>query len=244
MTNYHFSAKHLEKTVSTLLPPHQIECSDHNELQRWASRWLVAVIMASFSGTAMAQSLPTLVTPAKGDTINMSVQNGSKSSLSFGSSTSFGASVNMNTTEGTSTSATSMLAPKDGSTLTFSIGNGSQQGKTSANIDNLRAQGGGSTTVAGSPIEARDSTFSSGNALLEGVQSVVVVPLDADRTGFTAKTNTLHSTYSTGKEAGQDGPQLGSGSQSANASGSAMVNSNTNVDINSSSFTSVFLQAF
>jgi hypothetical protein len=189
-----------------------------------------------------AQELPTLTAPAKGDTMNMSVQNGTRSSLSFGSSTSFGASVNLTSTEGTSTSASSSLAPDAGASLNFSIGAGPAAGTTSVNIDNLRTQGtapaNGSDTNGGT----QESTMSSGVAELTGVQSQLNLTLDSARTGFTARSNTLHSSY--GAIAGQDGQQLGTGSQNSSASGAATVNSNTNVDINSTTFTSVFMQAF
>lgn len=190
-----------------------------------------------------AQQLPTLTTPAKGDTVNMSIQNGSRSQLSFGSSTSIGTSVSLSSTEGVSSAATSSLAPSSGATLTFSIGSGQTPGTTSANIDNLRAQGNGETNVAGAPINASDSTFSSGKAELTGVQSQLNITLDSQRTGFTARTNTLHETYGT-TTPGQDGAPLRTGNQNSNASGAANINSNTNVDINSTSFTSVFMQAF
>ena len=203
-----------------------------------------AVVLAVFASgaTALAQQLPTLSTPAKGNTVNMSIQNGSRSQLSFGSSTSMGTSAAITATDGTSTAATSSLAPASGATLNFSIGTGQTPGSTSANIDNLRAQGNGATNVAGSPINSTDSTFSSGKAVLTGVQSQLNVTLDNQKTGFSARSNTLHTTY--GSVTGQDGAQLKSGSQTSNASGSANINSNTNVDINSTSFTQVFMQAF
>jgi hypothetical protein len=206
-------------------------------------------LLSLISSPLQAQQLPTLTTPAKGDTINMSVQTGSKSSLNFGSSTSFGVTVNMNATEGTSTAVSSKLAPSEG-TLLFSIGSGAVPGTTSANINNLRANGGGETNVAGSPINVTgdNANFSSGVAELAGVQGKLDLKLDSSKTGFEARTNTLHKAATGqpayGTIAGQDGPQVGTGSQSATASGSASVNTSTNVDINSSSFTSVFLQAF
>ncbi len=209
----------------------------------------MATLIVMGSMDAIAQQLPTLTVPAKGDTINMSIQNGSRSSLSFGSSTSFGSSANLTTTEGTSTSSSSTLAPASGSTLKFSIGFGSTLGTTSANVDNLRSQGSGPATISGSTIDAKDSTISSGVAELTGVQSQVDLTLDPQKTVFTSKTNTLHESY--GATQGQDGAQLKSNtlssnstSQTSNASGSASISNNTNVDINSTTFTSVFLQAF
>lgn len=202
---------------------------------------LFALSVGCFASSA--QQLPTLTAPAKGDTVNMSVQNGTRSQLSFGSSTTMGTTVSLTATEGVSTAATSSLAPTAGGTLSFSIGSGETKGTTSANIDNLRAQGGGATNVAGAPINSSDSTFSSGKAELTGVESRLNLTLDNQRTGFTSRTNTLHSTYGSSVP-GQDGAPLKSGTQTSNASGAANISSNTNVDINSTSFTSVFMQAF
>ena len=205
--------------------------------------WSALLLLSSLVVTsASAQQLPELKVPNKGDTVNLSVQSGTRSSLSFGSSTSFGSSVNLSGTEGLSTSASSSLAPAAGATLDFSIGKGSTPGAASANIDNLRTQGNGQTTVGGSPINATDGTFSSGKADLQGVQSQLNITLDNTKTGFQARTNTLHKTY--GATPGQDGEQLQTANQTANASGNASVNSNINVDINSTNFTNVFLQAF
>lgn len=220
---------------------------------RTHSRILILALIATPLG-ASAQQLPTLTTPTKGDTINMSVQNGSKSSLNFGSGTSFGVSVNLNATSGTSTAVSSQLAPKTGS-VGFSVGYGETPGTTSVNINNLRAAGGGETSVAGAPInvEGDNASFSSGVAEMKGVQAKLDFTLDAEKTGFSARSNTLHKAVlnpdgtmqpAYGVIAGQDGPQVGTGSQNANAGGSASVNTNINVDINSNTFTSVFLQAF
>lgn len=202
---------------------------------------------------AFGQELPTLTTPAKGETVNMSIQSGNRSSLSFGSSASFGTSAALNATSGTSVTSLSTLAPTAGGSLTFTIGSG-PNGATSANIDNLKSQGSGETTVSGAPINATNSNFSSGKADLTGVQSQLNVTLDSTRTGFQSSANTLHATY--GPVDGHDGAQIKPGSttenpvinkdtsQTANSSASASINSTTNVDINSTAFTSVFLQAF
>ena len=188
-------------------------------------------------------SLPTLSAPAKGDTVNMTVSNGTKSSLNFGSSTIFGVSSNLSSTEGSSSAVSSQLAPSRG-TLSFSIGIGATTGSTSANIKNLRAIGGGDTTIGGSPIKVTgdNGNFSSGDAQLTGVQGKLDLDLDPTKTSFNSRTTTLHTTY--GSIPGQDSAQIGKGSQNSSVGGSASVNTNTNVDINTSNFQSVFMQAF
>ena len=176
----------------------------------------------------VSPELPNLPKPTKGETINMSVQSGTRSQLSFGSATSFGSSVNLNATEGTSANSSSSLAPSSGASLTLSIGAGAVPSVTTAKIENLKAT-------------SATNSSSSGNADLNGVQGKLDLTLDSTRTSFSAQTTTLHSSYGTN---GQHGAPLKTGNQTSSASGNASVNSNTNVDINTSNFTSIFSQAF
>ncbi len=172
--------------------------------------------------------LPNLPKPTKGETINMSVQSGTRSQLSFGSATSFGSSVNLNATESTSANSSSSLAPVSGASLTLTIGAGAVPSVTTAKIENLKAT-------------SATNSSSSGNADLIGVQGKLDLALDSTRTSFSAQTNTLHSSYGAN---GQNGALLKNSNQTSSASGNASVNSNTNVDINTSNFTSIFSQAF
>jgi len=210
---------------------------------------LTTVSFGTVCQTSHAQALPDLPLPEKGNTVNMSVQSGSRASLSFGSSTSFGTSASLSATNATSTSATSELKPLAGTVL-FSIGAGATAGTTTADIKNLRATGSGDTNVAGSPINVtgNNANFSSGTAALTGVQGTLQLTLDPVGTGFAARTGTIHETYGkdqAGIANGQDGKQLGAAaSQVSNASANAMINSNTNVDINTTNFTQTFSQAF
>lgn len=185
--------------------------------------------------------------PAQGATYNLSSQSGNKSSLNFGSSTSFGTSASMNAAPGTRTSSSSLLAPAAGN-LKFSIGGA--DGVTSANISNLKSSGG----ISSSGVKINEGTvstvlpndapgdFSSGDATLKGVQGGLELTIDPLRTEFKAETQTLHSTAASDLEG--IGKQYGEGPQNSNASANAAVNSSTNVDINTSGFTSVFMQAF
>ena len=184
---------------------------------------LVAAVDAQVS-----PELPNLPKPTKGETINMSVQGGTRSQLSFGSSTSFGSSVNLNATEGTSANSSSSLAPSPGASLTLTIGAGAVPSVTSAKIENLKAT-------------SATNSSSSGNADLNGVQGKLDLTLDSTRTSFSAQTTTMHSSYGAN---GQHSAPLKTGNQTSSASGNASVTSNTNVDINTSNFTSIFSQAF
>lgn len=168
-----------------------------------------------FVPASVAQQLPQLSVPAKGDTVTIQITEGNKSSLTFGSSTSFGASVNLNSSSGGVTSANSFLAPSAGGTLLFSVGAGETQGVTSAEIQK---------------IQKIDNTESNGNATLRGVQSDLRMTFDSPRTEFTATASTPETP-----------PE---GGVTATAAGNAIINSTTNVDINASTFTSAFMQAF
>ena len=198
-----------------------------------------------------APALPNLsdvesILKLKGTTVNMNVQDGSRSSLNFGSSTSMGVSVNMSTSEGTKTSASSQLTPKSG-TIVFSIGKGTTPGETTADINNLRTENNS---------EGDKSYGAQGQAKLTGVTSSLDLELDPAKTGFSAQTETLHQPAILNEGVRdidgnfivqpyyQPGDQIGKDGQNANASASTNINSATNVDINTTTFTNAFMQAF
>jgi len=222
-----------------------------------AARTLITLLtFTALTAKAQLQPAPALpkldsvdaLLKLKGSTINMSVQDGSRSSLNFGSSTSMGVSVNMTASDGTKTSASSTLAPSKG-TIEFSIGKGATLGETTADINNLRTEKSGTT----------DKSYGAqGQAKLTGVTSVLNIELDPTKTGFSAQTETLHKV---GTMVGLDGPkdskgdyvvkpfyvhgeQLNPGSENSSASATSNINSATNVDINTTTFTNVFMQAF
>lgn len=197
-----------------------------------------------------APVLPSPVAPPKGQTVNLSLQSGSKSNLSFGTNTSFGASLNTQLTPGMTVTSVSNFAPLEAS-ISSTIGAGSTPGKTTATISNLRAEGNGSTTIGGAPINATSGNFASGNAVLEGLGANVILKLDPKLSEFKVETapNVIGSAAcspSTGvcKYTTDDGkkpyPELQVSSGSANAS----LNTNTTVDIGSNQFSSSFAQSF
>jgi hypothetical protein len=185
-----------------------------------------------------AQSIPSLPSPtqaAKGQTQSMTVQSGSKASLSFGTSTTFGAAGNLQVTEGTKGGITSYMAPSSGS-VTSSIGKtDTTNGITSAKISNLRASGTGPTSIGGSNINATDANFSSGDAVLSGVIGGIDIKIDPNKTQFTVDLGTVHD---------KDGKNIISGNQVSSGSAQSSVGTNTNVEINSTNFTSTFSQTF
>jgi len=178
-------------------------------------------------------------------TINQTVSSGSKASLTFVSSTSFGASANLSATGGTTTQVESTVkfaAPTSTSdTNKINTSLGGTNSSISANISNLRANG--NTLLPDGTIGGlSDGNYSNGNASLTGVNASHQMILSPDETKFSVKTSTFGdkaiSTTSDSGETVQDLVRVSSGSASA------IVNSQTTVDINTNQFVSTFQQAF
>jgi len=148
---------------------------------------------------ASAQTAPTLPNPstflpgAQKGTVNMSVQTGSRASLSFGTNTTFGTSVNAQSTSGMNAGATSSLLPAPGGTIKSTIGDGAVGGMTTAKISNLKASGNGSAPFNGSTINTTDGLFSSGDAVLDGVKASIDLGLKDTDTFFKAATTPISS---------------------------------------------------
>jgi hypothetical protein len=212
---------------------------------------MAAGLLVLNAGLAFAQKLPDVTPAPKGQTINMSLQTGSKSNLSFGTNTSFGASVSSQFSPGMTVTAESNFNPIEAS-ITSEIGTGTTPGKTTASISNLRAQGTGSTTVGGAPINATDANFASGNAVLEGLSAGVTVVLDPKLSGFNVEATpnivgaaACNASATTScKYTKDDGTKPYADQQFANGSANGSVNTNTTVDIGTSQFASSFSQSF
>lgn len=204
------------------------------------------------AGAGMAQKLPDVTIAPKGQTINLSLQTGSKSNLSFGTSTSFGANLSVQSSPGMTTTATSSFTPLEGS-ITSQIGaNPNAIGKTTATIQNLRAQGTGQTNVAGAPILANDANFASGEAVLDGVGATVSINLNPAKSGFAVEAlpNVVGGIACNGSSSNAcsysdiDGKKPYADQQFASGNSNASITSNTTVDIGSTQFTSTFAQSF
>ena len=248
---------------------------------------LAAIGFALNTGTVFAQAITPTTTVIKsplgessanilsGSTINLSSQSGSKSNLTFGTNTSFGASLSTQFSEGMTVTSSSRFNPSTAeirSAIGITPGN---LGRTTANISNLSAGGGattGSTTIAGTTINADKASLASGNAILEGLDAGVNIVLDPTKSGFnveampnvigpgcnlgsdTACTYTFAKGDKTLNVLDKDGKIVGTvdafgmkpydGQQFSSGSATASVNSNTNVDIGTSQFSSVFAQSF
>lgn len=212
-------------------------------------------IIPGVSGTTN----PTVQAPTAASgrsTENLSVTNGSRTTLSVGNSTSFGANTNLSSSAGLVSVSRSVLIP---STIGIesSIGSGQTLGKTIINISNLTAKGGGeilpgsgSGTSSGSKINSTDGQFASGNAVIDGMQASVKMDIGAN--GEASFFSTVHPTLNdpttgcapsssaNGACAFKPVTDLVSG----NASAAANLSTTTNIDIQANTFTQTFAQSF
>ena len=201
--------------------------------------------------------MPNPTAADKGTTQNLSIQNGSKSSLAFGTNTTFGASLSTQSSPGMTTVIDSTFVPSSAS-ITSSIGSGTVPGTTKATISNLKAQGSGAVPVPGGDgvITSDQANFASGNALLEGVGATIDISLTGEggsRFSAVATPNTVGLTpdsapcsLSSGTciFSDESGKKPYEEQQFANGSATATIMSNTTVDIQTNQFSSTFAQSF
>jgi len=200
--------------------------------------------------------------PTGGGTENLSVTNGSRTSLSVGNSTSFGASTNLSLSSGLVGVGRSTLIPA-ATTVKSNIGEfGSTKGITTINISNLTAKGGGTinpnSTVgigSGTTIDSTEGQFASGDAKIDGMSATVEMTIDP-KVAIGGGVNSQASFYSIVH------PNLVAGQKcepstvqaceykaqdalvSGNAAASANLATQTNIDIQANSFTQTFAQSF
>lgn len=154
----------------------------------------VLLAVLGLSTAAVAQTAPSNTsvipgTPGVGPTVqaptgsrsteNLSVTTGSRTSLSVGNSTSFGANTNLTLSTGLVGVSRSILVPKEVG-ISSTIGTiGTTQGVTKINISNLTAKGGGeilpdgTSGAGGSVIDSKDGQYASGNATIDGMTASV-----------------------------------------------------------------------
>ena len=218
----------------------------------------VLLVFSAFSALgASAQILPNPTPADKGTTQNLSIQNGSKSSLAFGTNTSFGASLSTQSSPGMTTVIDSTFVPSS-SSITSSIGSGTVPGTTKATISNLKAQGSGAVPIPGSDatITSDQANFASGNALLEGVGATIDISLIGDggsrfsavatpnTVGYTPTSPACSLSGGTCLFSDVDGKKPYADQQFANGNATATITSNTTVDIQTNQFSSTFAQSF
>lgn len=211
---------------------------------------------------------PTVIAPSAASgrsTENLSLTNGSRTTLSVGNSTSFGASANLSASEGLTAISRSVLVPST-VIIESTIGSSpSALGKTSINISNLTAKGGGTVTpgsgsgASGSTINATDSQFASGVATIDGMGANVKMTIGSTLTGSTSTPSssdsqasffaTVHPNVLKGSAACSPTNGIActyneNGLVSGNAGANANLSTTTNIDIQANSFVQTFAQGF
>jgi len=229
-----------------------------------------AMLILSTSSPNLAQSVigPSGVTataPAQGRTENLSVTNGSRTTLTVGNSSSFGASANLSASAGLTSISRSALVPAVAS-VSSSIGTtGTTLGVTKINISNLTAKGGGTVNPSssngggigsGTTINATDGQFASGDATIDGMNASVNISIgkseaspDSQASFFAIVHPHLAPSYTTLNACSPtvDVACLYNHKDdlvSGNAAASANLSTQTNIDIQANSFTQTFGQSF
>lgn len=242
---------------------------------------LLSAILLLGSSAVHAQSVinptggPTVTAPTAASgrsTENLSVTNGSRTSLSVGNSTSFGASANLTVSEGLTAVSRSVLAPSEvtiGSSIGYKQTQGSASpelsGLTKINISNLTAKGGGTINPgaqggvgSGSVINSTDGQFASGDATIDGMGATVDMKIGSTQAGDSSTGSQASFFAIVHPNIADDAAELacnpshtkacqytsGNGLVSGNAGASANLSTQTNIDIQANSFTQTFAQSF
>jgi hypothetical protein len=218
---------------------------------------------------AIAQSTitptgPTVVAPTAASgrsTENLSVTNGSRTSLTVGNNTSFGTSANISASDGVTSISRSVLAPSS-VTIGSNIGlSPTALGSTKINISNLTAKGGGTISPGGtggvgtnSVINSTDGQYASGVATIDGMQATVDMkigasPADTTTTGTQAGFFSVVHPNISGAACNPTPTNPCSYANinklvSGNSTASANLSTQTNIDIQANSFTQTFAQSF
>jgi hypothetical protein len=222
---------------------------------------VASALFASALSPAQAQITQagiTVTAPEKGTTQNLSLTNGSITSLAVGNTTSFGAASNLTLSKGLTGISRTVLVPSSVA-INSDIGDNAL-GQTTINISNLAANGdGGSITpdsesgISSGTIDLEEGTqYASGNAFIEGMGASVLLDIDPGNASAPGEAsffatvfpniNGLDACQPTHEEACPyvTNEDLVSGNTGANAS----LSTNTNIDINANSFVNTFAQSF
>jgi hypothetical protein len=207
--------------------------------------------------SAINGSTPNVTAPQKGVTENLSVTNGSRTSLSVGNATTFGASANLSASGGLTAISRTSLVPQFVD-IESSIGKGAVLGKTVIDISNLTAKGGGTIKpdANGSTINSTEGQFASGEATIDGMQAQVDMTIGGSgaNPGEAAFYAIVHPNIEAGTGSGQGACaptnstfcdyKDAAGLVSGNASANANLSTQTNIDIQANSFVQTFGQSF
>jgi len=196
-------------------------------------------LMFAFVAKAQtAPDIPASLIAGEGRSVTANVSNGSRATLTVGTSNAFGVTTSMSGMAGSTISSSSSLAPSTGS-ITTQLGSSSGDGPPSiaADIQNVRTVGGGTTNfdagsgTSGNVNSEDEAQFAEGNTNLTGMSSNFGMDLSPEGTGFTSSVE-------------NPGTSNEAATNVSNAQASANVNSNINVDISNTTFSSAFSQNF
>ena len=176
--------------------------------------------------------MPTDLIAAPGEQKSNNSSTGTTESLRVSTSSTFGSSTNVSTTEGFVVSSKSTLKPIKATI----IGEfGSNGGKMSVDVGNIRTEGPGSHTASSTAssfnINSDKSTITEGFSNIDGVTSQVNLDIEP------ADTVTEVDINDTG---GGDLANM----KTANGSANQTLSNSLSVDISNSTFNSAFSQAF
>ena len=227
------------------------------------SFYLLAVVALQQAAVAQSVISPpttgvTAVAPTAASgrsTENLSVTNGSRTTLSVGNATTFGASANLTASAGLTSISRTVLVP-DFVKVESAIGSGLTDGKTTINISNLTAKGGGiinpgsDSGAPGSTINSTDGQYASGNAVIDGMDATVSMTIDTAKGGIAEFFAIVHPNISPDSSS-PCAPGIANMCMyvtndlvSGNAGSSANLSTQTNIDIQANSFTNTFAQSF
>lgn len=204
-----------------------------------AGALLAQVLLAPVAMAQTAPALPPEQLAGPGQSVTINVSNGSRATLSVGTSNAFGVTSSMSGMSGTTIESKSSLKPLEGKISTV-LGASAEEGgvpSIAADIKNVRTVGGGTSNftstggTTGNVDSVDEAQFAEGSTSLTGMSSAFDMTLDPAGTSFTTSLT-------------NSGDASDAATNVSNASAAANVNSNINVDISNTSFSSAFSQNF
>ena len=172
--------------------------------------------------------MPTELIAAPGEQKTNNSSSGTTESLRVSTSSLFGSSTNVSTTDGFTINSKSTLKPIK-ATIVGEFG--SNDGKMSVDVGNIRTEGPGTHKSSSFDINSDKSIVTEGFSNIDGVTSQI--DLDVDPKETAAEVNILDS-----------GGEVGANMKTANGSANQNLSNSLTVDISNSTFNSAFSQAF
>ena len=176
--------------------------------------------------------MPTELIAEPGEQKTNNLSSGTTESLRISTSSTFGSSTNVSTTDGFTVNSKSSLKPIK-ATIVGEFG--STEGKMSVDVGNIRTEGTGkhtaSSTKSSFDIDATDSTITEGFSNIEGITSVVNLDIDPDQTNTEVDIEDI-------------GEAVSDNMKTANGAANQNLQNSLSVDISNSTFNSSFSQAF